>query len=122
MFVLEKKNKDTMDALQIIAKALSFKKLKVFGVAGTKDKRGITTQRVTAFKLFPDNLKAKCSNLKNIKIGNVKFSDKELHFGMLSGNKFTITLRDVNSCEEEIGIAMGNIKEKGFVNYFGLQR
>ena len=122
MFVLEKKNKDTTGALQAIAKALRLKKLKVFGMSGTKDKKAITTQRVTAYRIFPEGIKNNCSKLPNIRVGNFRLTNEELRFGMLAGNKFSIVIRGVEGSEEQVELAMNELKEKGYINYFGLQR
>jgi tRNA pseudouridine13 synthase len=43
--------------------------------------------------------------------------------GELSGNCFEIVLRNVRgAAEEEIAATLGSIAQRGFVNYFGLQR
>ncbi|KAL4708733.1 hypothetical protein ACJJTC_002568 [Scirpophaga incertulas] len=41
---------------------------------------------------------------------------------MLSGNRFQIALRNVTAPEETIETACKQLVEKGFLNYYGLQR
>ena len=48
-FTLCKENKDTMECISYLAKKLRIAP-KHFGFAGTKDRRGITTQRVSVFR------------------------------------------------------------------------
>ena len=43
---MQKTNRDTQDALAYLARTLHVN-VKDFGVAGTKDKRGVTVQRVS---------------------------------------------------------------------------
>lgn len=59
--------------------------------AGTKDKRGNTTQMVSIRKLDANNV-AKLS-LRNIWIGNYIYKDSSLKLGSLKGNRFRIILR-----------------------------
>lgn len=73
-------------------------------------------------KLHPKNLTTRTRCLKNIKIGNICFKDKPLKLGELKGNRFRIALRNVTADNDVINVAMTSLKEKGFVNYYGLQR
>eukprot|EP00775_Hariotina_reticulata_P008044 gene8044-8239_t len=94
-----------------------------FGLAGTKDKRGVTTQYVTLLRTAPAKLAALNSRLRGIKIGNFEFTAAPLQLGQLRGNKFKILMRDVNTHDEEhIASAVEEVRCTGFINYFGLQR
>lgn len=59
--------------------------------AGTKDKRGNTTQMISVRKLNADNI-AKL-RVRNIWIGNYIYKDSSLKLGDLKGNRFRIVLR-----------------------------
>eukprot|EP01103_Thecamoeba_quadrilineata_P013382 TRINITY_DN3704_c0_g1_i2.p1 TRINITY_DN3704_c0_g1~~TRINITY_DN3704_c0_g1_i2.p1 ORF type:complete len:390 (+),score=86.56 TRINITY_DN3704_c0_g1_i2:354-1523(+) len=120
-FVLFKENKDAHDVLSVISRFLKCKP-KVFGTAGTKDKRGITTQLVTAFHVTAESLAALNSKLFSIRVGNFSYVDKALNLGDLQGNRFTLVIRGVEAEDEEINTALLSLKEKGFINYFGEQR
>ncbi|XP_020582428.1 multisubstrate pseudouridine synthase 7 isoform X2 [Phalaenopsis equestris] len=121
-FHLYKENKETHEALGIIGKMLGIQQ-RSFGFAGTKDKRAITTQRVTVFKLHPKRLAALNCRLFGIKLGNFCYVKKGLLLGQLLGNRFTITLRDVVAdSEDAIKAAAEGLKRSGFINYYGLQR
>lgn len=94
-----------------------------FGFAGTKDKRSISTQRVTAFKQNAKRLAALNDRLFGIKVGNFRYVQEDLVLGQLLGNRFTITLRGVVADSEDIiKAAADNLGKNGFINYFGLQR
>lgn len=54
-FVLYKENMDTQVALNSLGRMLRIAPTR-FGIAGTKDRRGITVQRVSGFKVAPNEL------------------------------------------------------------------
>lgn len=121
-FHLYKENKDTQDALMVLAKMIGVQP-KSFGIAGTKDKRAITTQRATIFKQAASKLASLNKRLYGIKVGDFCYVDKGLVLGQLAGNRFTITLRGVvGESEEAIKEAADSFGRSGFINYFGLQR
>lgn len=124
-FTLHKCNKETQDCLTRIGRLLKVN-ARDLGIAGTKDKRGVTTQRVSLHikKFKPPrnaanhplvdaytvltgpqarpskNMKFKQPNkqgeLQGIRVGNFDFAQSALDLGQLRGNLFNITLRDVN--------------------------
>ncbi|CAI0384143.1 unnamed protein product [Linum tenue] len=121
-FHLYKENKDTQEAIGLLGKMLGIKP-RAFGFSGTKDKRAITTQRVTVFKQQATRVAALNDRLIGIKVGDFCYVNEELLLGQLSGNRFTITLRGVVAdCEETIKASAESLGLHGFINYFGLQR
>ncbi|PIK53508.1 putative pseudouridylate synthase 7-like [Apostichopus japonicus] len=60
--------------------------------------------------------------LRGVRLGNFRYVDKQLNLGELSGNHFEIVLRDVVGSQPEMEKALISLKEKGFINYFGMQR
>lgn len=60
--------------------------------------------------------------LNGVKIGNFEFSKEVLKLGQLKGNRFRIALRHLTGEKETIEKSLQNVKENGFINYFGLQR
>ncbi|KAJ6397716.1 hypothetical protein OIU77_018680 [Salix suchowensis] len=96
---------------------------KSFGFAGTKDKRAVSTQRVTVFKQQASRLAALNDRLIGIKVGNFCHVKEGLLLGKLLGNRFTVTLRGVIAdSEDTIKAAADSLGRHGFINYFGLQR
>ena len=149
-FLLYKENMDTQSAIGSLCRTVGCKP-KVFSYAGTKDKRAVTCQAVTAYRVLPNHiLRVNRSNFKgnqssNIAVSNVEFVDKPLRLGQLQGNSFSIVLRDATtlsssssssssssttttttSTKQELvdvlSSAVSTLKESGFINYFGLQR
>ncbi|XP_042059815.1 multisubstrate pseudouridine synthase 7-like [Salvia splendens] len=121
-FHLYKENKDTQEALGLLAKMLGTKP-RSFGFSGTKDKRAVTTQRVTIFKQRASKLAALNEKLIGIKVGNFCHVNEGLVLGQLQGNRFTVTLRRISAENEDIiRAAATSLGENGFINYFGLQR
>ncbi|KAF8974462.1 pseudouridine synthase [Flammula alnicola] len=138
-FTLQKTNRDTQDALGHLSRSLHVN-VKDLAVAGTKDKRGVTVQRVSlnrnkktveevwrlANGLGP---KRKLEDVmtqrgeRGIRIADLNYRKAGLELGMLKGNAFVITLRNVKVASMEIlDEAMNTIKHKGFINYYGMQR
>jgi len=90
-FILEKKNWNTREAVKAIASKLGVKD-KYFNVAGIKDKKAITKQYVSVFKVNPERLaNLKIKDLKITVLGKCK---ERLKLGQLLGNKFTIRVKN----------------------------
>lgn len=108
-FTLQKTNRDTHDALSYIARFLHAN-VKDLGVSGTKDKRGVTVQRVSlkrGSRTVEDVWRfASSQNSRNlpgdsterrgdhgVRITDFNYRRTPLELGMLKGNQFIITLR-----------------------------
>ena len=124
-FTLYKENRDTHDALAQLARALRLPP-NALGFAGTKDKRAVTAQRVTAFKVTAERLRqlmAAAPFGESIVVGDdLTYDEEPLRLGALAGNRFTIVLRDATCSAADLEAAAAALGEAGFVNYFGLQR
>lgn len=133
-FTLYKENKDTMEVILYLAKLLKMKP-QAFQFAGTKDRRGVTAQRVSVYRVFADRMMSVGHTLRNAKVGNFEYQPSSLQLGQLTGNEFVITLRDCQFGEDDVigqdkitrashivGCAIENLKRNGFLNYYGLQR
>ena len=134
-FSLLKENKDTMEIISYLARSLKMKP-QSFQFAGTKDRRGVTVQRVSVYRVLADRLITAGRTLRNAKIGNYAYQPNGLQLGELTGNEFVITLRDcefqldgeldgadqVEEASKIMNITVQNLSESGFINYYGLQR
>ncbi|KAL0027136.1 hypothetical protein WJX79_009492 [Trebouxia sp. C0005] len=121
-FALAKTNMDTQQCIGLLTSLIHCKR-GVFATAGTKDKRAVTVQSVTAFKVSAERLAALNPRLYNFQVGNFDYTDEELHLGQLQGNQFQITLRELKGAtREQVEAAAAALKEGGFINYYGLQR
>ncbi|KAK6525005.1 hypothetical protein TWF281_011895 [Arthrobotrys megalospora] len=125
-FNLYKENKDTMECLNLLGKFLRTKP-KSFSFAGTKDRRAVTVQRVSVHKLKADKIEAINKKLKGLKAGDFEYKNYGLDLGDLKGNEFTISLRDCvfpegSDAAKVIEERVSALQEKGYINYYGLQR
>lgn len=135
-FVLWKRNKDTLEAINVLARVLRVPP-SAFAYAGTKDKRAVTTQLVqirgvSEARLARANivLARMDRKFRTVAVGNFEILGNEparsLNLGDLLGNRFTLALRDLDVRNEDdetnIKLAVDGIRMHGFVNYFGLQR
>lgn len=120
-FILYKENMDTFQATGQLTENLRVSP-SAFAYAGTKDRRAKTTQWVSIRRGDPLRIASAASKNRNMKLGNFCFKPEPLKLGMLRGNRFRIVIRKVTASDEKIKTAMENFREKGFINYFGLQR
>ncbi|EAL71680.1 tRNA pseudouridine synthase D [Dictyostelium discoideum AX4] len=125
-FKLCKENRDTMDTLSMMSRILRNSE-KNFSFAGTKDKRGITTQRVTVWKVTPEKLVELNNRISTlsppVRIGEYRFVENHLRLGDLSGNRFSIVIREIQGADDQlITESIETFKKTGFINYFGMQR
>ncbi|KAM7191391.1 pseudouridine synthase [Naviculisporaceae sp. PSN 640] len=134
-FTLYKENKDTMEAINTIARLLKVKASN-FGFAGTKDRRAGTVQRVSVYKQRPTNMNWLNTRFHNLKIGDYSYHKEPLQLGQHGGNEFIITLKNCRNqgdaecsalqrarmVQESVEFALAYVKKHGYINYYGLQR
>jgi tRNA pseudouridine13 synthase len=120
---LEKINLDLNLCIGKIARFLQCSKKRV-GYAGLKDKRAVTCQRISLYKPNVERLLA--FNSRGIDLRNPEWSSERIEIGMLLGNRFTVTIRDIALGEEELkkrlSACFGEIRGGGIANFFGEQR
>ncbi|KAL2796801.1 pseudouridine synthase [Aspergillus keveii] len=134
-FTIYKENKDTMEVISFIARQLKMNP-KSLQFAGTKDRRGVTVQRACALRVHADRLARLNRTLRNAVIGDFEYRRHGLELGDLNGNEFVVTLRDceipgidiqnreaaVAKATELASSAIKNLYQRGYFNYYGLQR
>jgi tRNA pseudouridine13 synthase len=108
-FTMQKTNRDTQDALGHLSRLLHVS-VKDLSVAGTKDKRGVTVQRVSLLrhKKTVEDVWRLANNIgprktiqdalsqrgeRGVRIADFNYRKASLELGMLKGNTFVITLR-----------------------------
>ncbi|MGC8670046.1 MAG: tRNA pseudouridine(13) synthase TruD [Candidatus Micrarchaeia archaeon] len=121
VFVLQKKDWNTIQALRAIAKKFR-RGIKSVGFAGTKDRTSISTQLCSLYGVKSEELQK--IHIKDIQINGAWNSSNAVKLGDLLGNKFEVLIRGVS--ENDYSIAK-DIKEEldslgVFPNYFGDQR
>jgi len=120
-FALYKENRDTMDCVGVLSRLLRINP-KGITFAGTKDKRGVTVQWVTIWKMLPARLAGINKNAYGFRLGNFCFQSEPLRLGDLQGNRFSILIRKIETEISEIERSVEHLKTHGFVNYYGMQR
>lgn len=121
-FTVYKENKETMQVAHMLTKFLRIPP-KTIQYAGTKDRRGVTVQRASVSKMDVSRLMGMNKVLRGITLGGFKYEDQPLKLGELGGNEFLITIREVSeNNHEHINQSLTSLREKGFINYYGMQR
>jgi tRNA pseudouridine13 synthase len=96
---------------------------KLLSYAGTKDKRAITLQRIALHRGRAEQVAKLNDRLRGMQVGDYKYEQKGLSLADSKGNHFRIALRDVQPQNADlIYDRLEKIKEKGFINYYGMQR
>ncbi|KAF4418526.1 Multisubstrate pseudouridine synthase 7 [Fusarium acutatum] len=135
-FTLFKENRDTMDAVNQIARFLKVKP-QVIGYAGTKDRRASTVQRCSVRYMRPRNLAGINGRIWGVSTGDYDYKDKPIYLGQLLGNEFVIAIKScqivgesndqpiaqrVEVLKKNVDSALNHMNEHGWINYFGHQR
>ncbi|CAL5867044.1 uncharacterized protein PFLUO_LOCUS1256 [Penicillium psychrofluorescens] len=134
-FTIYKENRDTMEVISALARMLKMRP-KGFEFAGTKDRRGVTAQRACVRHVHAHRLAGLNSNLRNVVVGDFEHQKHGLDLGDLKGNEFVITLREceipgvdlsdpqaaIAKASELVGSSLKNLHQRGYLNYYGLQR
>lgn len=111
-----------MQAVAALAQSVCRSHTSALTYAGTKDKRGRTTQWACIRSRDPADIVRAAARLPNIHVGNFSFKAEPLKLGQLQGNRFRIALRQVSADNQTIESSLASFKERGFINYYGLQR
>ncbi len=118
IFILEKQDIDTFEALRLIAKNFHVSLFEI-GYAGLKDKHGVTKQYIS----IPVKYNITSKIIENIKLEFIGYNNKKIKIGDLKGNRFTITARNIQKGETPGFYSRAKtISEIGVPNYFDSQR
>ncbi|MCL7412218.1 MAG: tRNA pseudouridine(13) synthase TruD [ANME-2 cluster archaeon] len=121
---LTKKNWDTHHLVRDISRILRISQQRI-GLAGTKDKQALTTQKVSIYDMDTPDLER--VRLKDVTITAVGRSNKQVSLGDMWGNRFRIMIRKIAKPADDVSTLMdltsSQIREQGGVpNFFGIQR
>ena len=115
------KNWETNHLVREVSKRLKISRKRI-KFAGTKDRRAVTTQ---LFSIYYPEEELPEIKLKDVEIRYMGRSDKGLEIGDLIGNRFHITIREIENGEaaERIEKIHQQLKSiGGFPNFYGFQR
>jgi tRNA pseudouridine13 synthase len=122
-FTLMKRDYDLFRAIKMIA-ARSGVSVKRFGYAGTKDKRAVTYQKVSAWKVPRERLES--LRIKDMELSGFEERRERINLGDLKSNKFVIVVRDIGvdakRLDKFLSARLGDLKKNGVVNFYGDQR
>lgn len=121
---LVKRDWDTHHLTRTLAKILKISQKRI-SVAGTKDKRALTTQKISIFDVDAPEIEK--IHLKDIELKVLGRSRKSIELGDLWGNDFIITIRNIAPSPEETGKLLEKttddiLAQGGVPNFFGIQR
>ncbi len=116
-------NWETNRMVRLLSRSLGISREKI-SFAGTKDKRAVTSQ-LMSFECTPDGLRS--VGLKDLEISDIYRSKRPIKIGDLTGNRFSIRVREPEMQIEEIPGTLDSVISDvrdagGFPNYFGVQR
>jgi len=118
VFLLEKQEIDTFDAIRLIAKKLRISLFEI-GYAGLKDKHALARQYIS----IPTRYNIQNQNIDSLTLSFVGYHRKKIKIGDLIGNRFTIIVRDVRENElADVSCRAATIPMSGVPNYFDSQR
>ncbi len=118
------RNWETNRLVRELSRRLHISRSRV-GFAGTKDKRGITTQYMSFEGVGADEVKS--LNIKDVQVEFVRTASRGLSIGNLWGNDFEITIRDCDASGSRLEAITRAVADDiaavgGFPNFFGVQR
>ncbi|MDD4306778.1 MAG: tRNA pseudouridine(13) synthase TruD [Methanosarcina sp.] len=121
---LTKRNWDTHHLTRTLARTLQISQKRI-NVAGTKDRRALTTQKISIFDIDASEIEK--IRLKDIELKVLGRSRKSVELGDLWGNDFIITIRNIDYSPEETNKLLEKttneiLAQSGVPNFFGVQR
>ncbi|OPY38280.1 MAG: putative tRNA pseudouridine synthase D [Methanoregula sp. PtaU1.Bin051] len=117
---LTKKNWEHQHAIKEIAKKMGISHRRI-GWAGTKDRRAVTTQYISIYKVNREAVEH--VRLKDITLEPVREQNAPLALGDLTGNRFSLIIRDCTGSSLATTVKRTvTDTATGIPNYYGLQR
>lgn len=121
---LTKRNWDMHHVIRDLSRKFGISQKRI-GFAGTKDKRAVTTQKISIHNMTTHAVDG--IHLKDVDLKVIGRSNKPVKLGDLTGNKFKITVRDIDKGENELQTQLQEttgeiLKTGGVPNFFGIQR
>ncbi|MEM9100889.1 MAG: tRNA pseudouridine(13) synthase TruD [Pseudomonadota bacterium] len=118
---IEKRQMNTEFLIKILSKKLGVKS-QTIGVAGLKDRQGVTRQWLSFQGVTPEQLDIVIEDEPDIRIIDYQWNQKKLRRGAIAHNYFKLCLKQFRGDKAEVENRLNYIKISGFPNYFGPQR
>lgn len=121
LYRLKKMGFTTIEAVHLIANYFSFS-LERVGYSGLKDEDGITSQLISLPRVLHfDEVKAFNNQYPNLELLYQGTTDKDLQIGVLLGNAFKVTARNISERLTGKLTALSSYRSV-YINYYGIQR
>lgn len=127
LLTIEKRGMNTAYAARLIAQWAGVQEAAI-GYAGLKDRHALTRQRFSVHlpkKIAPDTRALDAGDADSsdsLRVLDAQWHARKLPRGALAGNRFLLTLRDVQGEPAAIAARLRDIAARGVPNYFGEQR
>ncbi len=123
VFYLVKRNLDSIQAIRRLSRSMGVS-YKRFSYAGIKDRRAVTSQRVS-FRGSPQDMIGR--EIPCVQILHPHRTKQPIVPGALQGNRFTITIREVDFTAKKVQTRVECIQKEiqsagGALNFYGPQR
>lgn len=123
VFYLVKRNLDSIQAIRRLSRSMGVS-YKRFSYAGIKDRRAVTSQRVS-FRGSPQELIGR--EISGVQILHPHRTKQSIVPGALQGNRFTIAIREVELTAKKAQSRVENTQKEiqsagGALNFYGPQR
>jgi len=124
VIMVRKDNWETHHLIRDMSRQLGISDERI-SIAGTKDKRAITTQMMSIYGVSQDDLKK--ITLPRVEITPIGRAGRPILLGDLKGNKFDIRVAEIRTDKAAAELAAGHIStgiaaSGGVPNFFGYQR
>ncbi|KAJ0411296.1 hypothetical protein ATCC90586_005705 [Pythium insidiosum] len=131
-FVLYKRNRDVVSVINQLASTLKVS-ASLFSYADAKDKRGISTQLCTLYRVPMERVQqhlrpaaGRSLDDQSHLVGHLKYVSRKLSSGDCLGNQFSVVLRalpdEAALSPEELSACVADWTRHGFINFFGIPR
>ncbi|MDR2190577.1 MAG: tRNA pseudouridine(13) synthase TruD [Candidatus Peribacteria bacterium] len=122
---IEKRNLTTMEVVEFLQRSFHLSREDI-GIAGLKDKVGITRQWISLFKRKLEQIGGESAFLavlnEQVNVLQTSRGTQPLRVGGNAGNKFTVRLRATSTVSEPVKMLIEknieNVQTKGFPNCF----
>jgi tRNA pseudouridine13 synthase len=121
---LVKNNWDMNHLVRDISRKLGISQKRI-SFAGTKDKRAVTTQKISIYDMTKEAIDS--FYMKDVELKVIGRSNKAVELGDLYGNEFAITIRNIDHNIQDLESILADITQDikkfgGVPNFFGIQR
>ena len=118
---IQKTGENTEYIARLLARTAGVRQRDI-GFAGLKDRHAITTQWFSIWLPGKESPDWSIIETENIKILHITRHTRKLKRGALTGNQFSLLIRNFSGDKQRCEQQLNAIKTQGFPNYFGMQR